>query len=713
MSEFPTIPGYRVLSLLGSGSFADVFLAEDVSVERRVAIKLLRERTPSASQLDRFRRERETLAGLNHPHLLRVHAAGSVGGRPYVVTELLQGKTLDDLLRETKDRDHLLDLMHQAAVGVAALHAAGLVHRDVKPENLLLDEEGKIKVADLGLVSGDDLRSLTTDGALIGTPAYMAPEMCTGRGTRDPACDVYSLGATLYEILTGEIPHPAPTIASLLLMRLALPNPDPRLLVPDLPVPLAAICMRAMEGIPQDRYPDAAAFADALLAATRSRVEERERSLFPLMVILVGLIVLLWALGWSPDSPATTASISPTPTLTPTRGDPRSSALPDDPTPASDLEALYSELLGGGPESISRAEEWITANSGRVEAAARLRDAARAGILNRPATRSLSFKQQNPKHAPVALPTAEGVLWFEFCNEYCRGGHSSPSRMQLIGPEAVPQELDWDGHHVTGHDPSGRFWAVMTDGGEHFLYQRFGTQFDKVLTLSGRCTALASQGDAVVCGFEDGRVLRPTLRRGQPTWEQQVHRGRVVALSWSETRLVSLAASPRPFVVLNPESGETLAPQFQLPTLGALRWGVRLERPEEYLLCVNGLNVLHGVRPDAANLRFVGEKRLNENRPSGQAFPWSPDGTTPRGAVRLGGLLISVGSQRFEKQRDSQLRIFDRRTGVEVVALLDTRLDYCSIAVQAEPSRVLIAGCAGPDRARLKVWEFPAALQVH
>jgi len=709
MSELPTIPGYRLLSLLGSGSFADVFLAEDVSVERRVAIKLLREQTPSLAQLDRFRRERETLASLNHPHLLRVHAAGSVGGRPYVVTELLQGKTLDHVLRESQDRERLLDLVHEAAVGVATLHEAGLVHRDVKPENLLLDEAGHVKVADLGLVGGEDLRSLTMDGALIGTPAYMAPEMCTGQGTRDPASDVYSLGATLYEVLTGELPHPAPTIPALLLMRLSTPNPDPRLVVPDLPPALAALCMRAMEKSPRDRHPNAGAFAEAL-AAARSRAEERERSLFPLMVILVGLIGLVWAVGWSRDAPALAGS-SPAATA----ASPASTALGDSPAPATDLEALHRELLAGRSEAVSRAQRWIVANPGRVEAAGRLRDAARAGILGGAATRTQAIELRNRKHRPVAQPVAEGVLWIEVCDEYCPREHTTSSRIRLIKPDESLEDLEsWKGHHVTAFDESGRFWAVASDGGEHFLYQRFGLEFDNVLKLPGRCTAIASRGDEVACGLEDGRVLRPRLRKGQPSWEQQVHRGRVVGLCWTEAGLVSLAASPRPFVLLSEKSGEPLAPQFQLPTLGALRWGVQLERPEEFVLCVNGLNVVHGVRPAAGNLRYVGQERLNERRPSGEALPWSPDGTTPRGVARLGGLLISVGSQRFEKQRDSQLRIFERLTGAEVLARLDTRLDYCSVVVQAKPTRVLIAGCVGrtSKTAQLRVWEFGDGLQA-
>lgn len=709
MSEFPTIPGYRILNLLGSGSFADVFLAEDESVGRQVAIKLLREQTPSASQLDRFRRERETLANLSHPHLLRVHAAGSARGRPYVVTELLAGRTLHDVLRETRDRERLLDLMHQAALGVAALHEAGLVHRDIKPDNLLLGEEGEVKVADLGLVGGEDLRSLTTEGAIIGTPAYMSPEMCKGAGSREPTSDIYSLGATLYELLTGELPHPAPTIPSLLLMRLATPNPDPTELVPDLPPALAKVCMKAMELAPQDRYPDAGAFADAL-AAARVDQTESERSLYPLMIVLVGLIGVVWAIGWTQEEPSTAASPSPSLASTPT---PSASVAPATPPPAVSLDQLEGLLLEGGEAPLARALEWIAANPGQVQAAARLRDYARAGILAGPPTRTEELTLQNPGHGPFVELLDEGILWGERCYVYCDRQHASASRVRLIRPDGKVKDLGWEGYQVTARDPRGRFWAATSNGGRHVLYQRFGLEFDFVFALPARCTALASRGDSVVCGLEDGRVLRPRLRPDQPTWEQKVHNGRIVALSWSETRLVSMAFTPRPFLILRPETGEAVAADFQLPTLGALRWGVHLERPEEYVLCVDGLNVVHGVRPDGTNIRYTGQERFNPKRPSGQAFPWSPDGTTPRGAIRIGGLLVSIGSQRMDQRRDSQRRLFERRSGVEVVARQDVRIDYTSITLQREPPRVAITGSVGrTQNARVQIWDLPVELGV-
>jgi serine/threonine protein kinase len=713
MSELPSIPGYRVLNLLGSGAFADVFLAEDESVGRRVAIKLLREQTPNAAQLDRFRREREALASLSHPHLLRVHAAGSVRGRPYVVTELLAGRTLHDLLKETRDQERLLDLLHQAALGVAALHEAGLVHRDIKPENLLLDEGGEVKVADLGLVGGQDLRTLTTDGAIIGTPAYMSPEMCKGSGTREPTSDVYSLGAILYEVLTGQLPHPAATVPALLLMRLAVPNPDPALLVPGLPPALAALCRRAMEVSPQDRWPDAAAFAEALTAA-RAEQAAPERSLFPLLVVLVGLTGLVVASGWSPLEPSSpaSASASSSPMSSP-RSSPGGSSAPAGGTQAAalDLDRLRVRLLEGGAEPLALALEWIAANPGRVETAARLRDFARAGILAGPPTRTLKIELQSPRHTPFVELLEERLLWGERCSEYCDRQHASPSRVRLIEPGGEVRALKWAGYHVTARDRQGRFWAASSEGGRHVLYQRFGLEFDLVFDLPGRCTALASRGDAVVCGLWDGRVLRPRLRPGQPTWEQRVHEGRVVALSWSEARLVSMGFGPRPFLLLNEATGETLTPDFRLPTLGALRWGQRLERPEEYLLCVDGLNVVHGVSPDGTYRRFIGQERLNPSRPSGQAFPWSPDGTTPRGAVRLGGLIVSIGSQRLAGQRDSQRRIFERRSGVEVVARRDTRVDYCTIALQLDPPCLAIASSIGKTGSgRIQIWRFPAEL---
>ncbi|MCW8141252.1 MAG: serine/threonine protein kinase, partial [Planctomycetota bacterium] len=249
MSHEPeTIGPYRLLRRLGAGASGCVFEAEDPAAGRRVALKLLIAGAIQPDTLERFRREREALARVDHPHVLRVHAAGSWQGRPYLVTELLPGRTLSAVLGagpvglEAATRYAL-----EVAEGLGALHAAGLIHRDIKPANVLLDEAGACKVADLGLAFCEGDRALTATGTLLGTPTYMSPEALAGKVVRDPSADVYSLGVLFYELLTGRPPHEGHNVFALAHARLEEPAPDPRVHAPGLPRGVAAVCRQALD----------------------------------------------------------------------------------------------------------------------------------------------------------------------------------------------------------------------------------------------------------------------------------------------------------------------------------------------------------------------------------------------------------------------------------------------------------------------------------
>lgn len=349
----PPIPGYRVQGQLGKGAFGVVYAALDERVGRPVAIKVLL-RADGHESVARFRREREAMARIDHPHVVRVHASGSAAGRPYVVLELLRGGSLSDRLRGAYTREEGLAWVAQAAAGLGALHAEGLVHRDVKPENLLFDGEGRLKVADLGLVGGEDFNSLTNEGTLMGSPAYFAPEVCAGERTRSARGDVYALGATLFEVLTGQLPHPASSLQELLASRQQDPSPDPRRLDPSIPRALAEVCQRAMAGEPGRRYADALAFAEALRGAVEggggSRRGRRAALAGLLAVILAAILAGAgWALAGSRPSPGTSPRESP---LATGEADlePRASSSPAAPTPkpSPSFRVLLSYREGRG-----------------------------------------------------------------------------------------------------------------------------------------------------------------------------------------------------------------------------------------------------------------------------------------------------------------------------------------------------------------------------
>ena len=329
-ASLPEIPGYRLQAPLGRGAFGVVYAALDEQVGRRVAIKILI-RGNHPDQVARFRREREAMARIDHPHVIRVHASGSSGGRPYVVLELLPGRTLGDRLRDPFTQQEGLEWVLQAALGLGALHAQGLVHRDVKPENLLLDGEGRVKVADLGLVGGLDFHSLTNEGTLLGSPGYFAPEVCAGERTRAPASDVYSLGVILFEVLTGQRPHPAGSLPALIIRRQEDPNPDPRRLASGVSGELAAVCLRATAGDPSQRFPSANEFAAALRTARDAAPASRSARWVAGILVLGILILVAGILGrhfFEPGRP----SASPRASARASVAQPRVSATQREPT---------------------------------------------------------------------------------------------------------------------------------------------------------------------------------------------------------------------------------------------------------------------------------------------------------------------------------------------------------------------------------------------
>lgn len=218
---------YRFVERLGAGGMAEVWLAEDTRLEREVAVKVLRERDEGLAR--RLRRESRVLAGLSHPAVVAVLDAGEVDGRPFVVLERVRGETLAELLL----RDGALapgqvaSLGAELADGLAHAHTLGVVHRDVKPSNILVDEHGRARLVDFGIARTDDATHLTGTGLSIGTAAYLAPEQLDAPEQVGPPADVYALGLVLAEALSGRrvFPGPAPA-AALARLRTDPPLPD-------------------------------------------------------------------------------------------------------------------------------------------------------------------------------------------------------------------------------------------------------------------------------------------------------------------------------------------------------------------------------------------------------------------------------------------------------------------------------------------------------
>jgi hypothetical protein len=264
---------YRLLHELGAGAMGAVYLAEDPQLGRRVAIKVPAFRGTSGGQprdCQRFQREARAAAAVRHAHVCAIHDVGEQDGTPFVVMDYIDGCSLADRLRDDGRFDDCraaVALAVQVAEGLVAVHEAGVIHRDLKPGNILLDKAGDAYLSDFGLARWqNNAERLTTDGDVVGTPAYMAPEQISEVqfGPVTPRTDVYSLGVVLYQMLTGRLPFLERDTMRLLYQIMNDRPPPPRELCADLDPALEAIVQQAMAREPKDRYADARQFLAAL-----------------------------------------------------------------------------------------------------------------------------------------------------------------------------------------------------------------------------------------------------------------------------------------------------------------------------------------------------------------------------------------------------------------------------------------------------------------
>ena len=261
------ISRYEIVGELGRGGMATVYKARDTTLGRLVAIKLI---LPGQQQterfLKRFVREAKVLAQLSHPNILKVLDYGEYQGSPYLVTEFMPGGSLLDRMGRSMPAGEATALLLPVASALDHAHRQKIVHRDVKPQNILINESGQPMLADFGiakLIDSDESQSLTGTGALVGSPSYMAPEQVNGRAVT-ARTDVYALGVIFFELVTGRKPFTASTPVEVSLKHLNEPIPKPRQIIRDLPHQAEQIIYKSMAKNPDDRYTDMMAFSNAL-----------------------------------------------------------------------------------------------------------------------------------------------------------------------------------------------------------------------------------------------------------------------------------------------------------------------------------------------------------------------------------------------------------------------------------------------------------------
>jgi eukaryotic-like serine/threonine-protein kinase len=268
---------YRIRRKLGSGGMADVYLAEDQELGRRVAIKILDDRHAHDGQfVERFRREAKNAAGLSHPSIVSIYDRGEAEGTYYIAMEYLEGRSLKELIlsRGPAPVRIAIDYARQILGALRFAHRNGIVHRDIKPHNVLVDPEGRVKVTDFGIARAG-ASQMTEAGSIVGTAQYLSPEQARGAQV-DQRSDLYSVGVVLYELLTGKVPFTGESPVEIAMKHLSDTPPPPSELNPDVPEELDKIVMRALAKDPARRYQSAQEMDADLERVARGLAVSRE-----------------------------------------------------------------------------------------------------------------------------------------------------------------------------------------------------------------------------------------------------------------------------------------------------------------------------------------------------------------------------------------------------------------------------------------------------
>ena len=259
---------YRILRRIGSGGMADVWLADDTHLQRQVALKVLHARFAQDREfVERFRREAESAAGLQHPNVVAVFDRGDVDGTYYIAMQYLEGRTLQQLIEAGLTPEQAVGLIRQVLEGARFAHRHGVVHRDLKPQNVIVDADGKATVTDFGIARAG-VSEITQAGSVMGTPHYLSPEQAQGFDVT-AVSDLYSIGVMLYEALTGRVPFEADSAVAVAMKQVSQAPQRPSSINPQVSPALDAVVMRALEKEPGQRFQSADAFIAALDAALK------------------------------------------------------------------------------------------------------------------------------------------------------------------------------------------------------------------------------------------------------------------------------------------------------------------------------------------------------------------------------------------------------------------------------------------------------------
>ena len=274
---------YRITSRIGHGGMAEVYEASDIISKKTVAIKLIREDVmKNPTNMKRFENEATIAASLNHPNIVKVYYHGTVDGRPYIANEYIKGQTIKDTLdfRSPLPISEAVDIMIQLTNALSYAHSKGIIHRDIKPQNIYYMPDGTIKLGDFGIAQANGLtEEVTSTNEIVGSVHYLAPEISQGKPASVQS-DIYAMGVTFFELITGHIPFDKDTPVNVAIAHVKEKFPSPRKYVPNCPIEIVKIIQKATRKNSNDRYKTADDFYHDLIELKKSGKTKDKRSWF-------------------------------------------------------------------------------------------------------------------------------------------------------------------------------------------------------------------------------------------------------------------------------------------------------------------------------------------------------------------------------------------------------------------------------------------------
>ena len=274
---------YQIIKSIGEGGMANVYLAYDTILDRNVAVKVLRgDLATDEKFVRRFQREALSASSLSHPNIVEVYDVGEDNGQYYIVMEYIEGKQLKQLLKKRGKLtiSEVIDIMLQISDGLSVAHDNYIIHRDIKPQNIMILENGLVKITDFGIAMAMNSTQLTQTNSVMGSVHYLPPEQANGKGSTLQS-DIYSMGILMYELLTGELPYKGDNAVEIALKHLKEPLPSVREKVPEVPQSVENIIIKATAKNPKNRYPDARAMNEDLRTCLDESRANEEKIVLP------------------------------------------------------------------------------------------------------------------------------------------------------------------------------------------------------------------------------------------------------------------------------------------------------------------------------------------------------------------------------------------------------------------------------------------------